>query len=242
MLRRILLGIVLACSLAGSMSCGGEAAGTPSFLAFVLINPGQIGQVNLLTGGPVGGPTALSASIRNLAVRPTDGQLFGIGTDLKLYSINILTGNCTAVSNVALAIDDSNGGMTFLPNSGTIRFISVNGSNYRISSTSGAVTNTDTTANVAVIGLAVRNTDGTFFAYTTSDNLTSTTDANAGFFGLVGSSGVNSSGLAGLAIANSIGQAFFVANEGLFSVSLSTGAITLMDPTPYMDIAVAIVP
>ncbi|MCC7229356.1 MAG: DUF4394 domain-containing protein [Fimbriimonadaceae bacterium] len=70
----------------------------------------------MFTGSIVGSNVTLSRSLLNLAVRPTDGVLYAIGTDLNLYTVDPITGPCVQISASPLANDGHNGGMTFEAN------------------------------------------------------------------------------------------------------------------------------
>jgi len=135
-MRKLLMILSVMAVMLTVWNCGGGGVTGPSLQAYVLHNPGLLGKVNLLNGSQVGSNVNLTGNIREIATRPTDGQLYGLGSDLKLYSINATTGACTAISASALAIDGYNGGFDF-EGASTIRFTSVNKHNYRINVSDG---------------------------------------------------------------------------------------------------------
>lgn len=224
-----------------SLGCGGSTSGdSAGRFAYVLVNPGQLRAINLFMGTPVSSAVTLSAgNIRDIAMRASDGQLFGLGSDLKLYSINPDSGSCTVISAAPLAIDGYNGGLTFQPSSSTLRFCSSGGNNYTIDASTGTLLSTDTATGLGIHGLAAQTSSGNYFAFSaSSDQVYKSTNIATGAFTTVGASGVDMSGDVGMAIDNQTGKAYVVGDEGLFLVNLSTGAFTMLSATSYDDIAV----
>lgn len=237
MKRSIFALVLFAVAMLGSWNCGGSTASISRF-AYVLNNPGQLARINLFTGSTIGSNVTLTGNLRNIAVRPTDGVLYALGTDLNLYTVDPISGTCVQVSASPLAIDGHNGGMTFESNSTVIRFVTVNSNNYRINSNDGTLISTQTDANDSIVGLALRTASGEFYAYTTSDTIVKSLNIDSGVFVSVGNSGVDLSGAAGMAFDPSTGNGYVVANEGLFGFNVGSGHLTQIDTVSRDDIAV----
>ena len=236
-MRKLLMILSVMAVMLTVWNCGGGGVTGPSLQAYVLHNPGLLGKVNLLNGSQVGSNVNLTGNIREIATRPTDGQLYGLGSDLKLYSINATTGACIAISASALAIDGYNGGFDF-EGASTIRFTSVNKHNYRINVSDGTLAGTDTDADIQVVGLAYNFENGDTFACTAgTDALYKSTNAAGGAYSLIGNFSVNLSGDVGFAFDPITGQGYVVANEGLYRVNVSNGSMVQLNNTSYDAIA-----
>ncbi|MBC8064958.1 MAG: DUF4394 domain-containing protein [Chlorobia bacterium] len=239
MRRLFALSVLLALALLASLNCGGSGADPLGKYAYVLSNPISIRKVHLSTGLQVGSTVALNGNLRNIAIHQGTGQMFGMGTDMNLYSVNVSTGTCTLISAAPMSLSSHNGGMTFLPNSNTLLFINQDSNRYRIDATTGAVTSTDLDTSIGIFGLARRYSDGWTFAYGAGDFVLSCADIDADptFFTL-GPPSVDLSGGAGMAIDQSDGKAYVVASEGLFRANLTNGALTPISFDGGDDIAV----
>jgi|GEM_PF-4977916 len=231
---------VAACAiLAVVFGCGGTDIASASRFAYVLVNANQLRTINLFTGNAITSTLNLSANIQDIAVRASDGKIFGIGSDMKLYQVSAVNGACTVVNATPLALDDTNGGMTFQPGTSVIRFISTNGHNYRIDSITGTLLGTDTTSATQVNGLAAYSVTGNFYAYNaSSDQVLVCTDPATGVFTVVGASGKDMSGNVGMAIDSNAGKGYVVGAEGLFVFDLANGTFSQISSTAFMDIAI----
>lgn len=222
-----------------SWNCGGSGGGEGEpRIGIVLSNPGSIRRINLATGDTLGNPIALTGNLRNIAFNATSGELFGIGTDLNLYSVNTVNGVCTQVSAGPMAISNYNGGFAYLPNTlNDFAFINQNNDAYIISSVDGTITQL-ADANIPAFGLAIA--DGTTYAFTQNDEIWSSINfpSSSGGFALVGAAGQDLSGGLGMAIDPESGDGFVVSAEGVFRLNLSTGVITSLDSTSGDDIAI----
>lgn len=238
-MRKWIVALTVLVAAVANWGCGGGTTLTSTNRqALVLVNPGVLARVNLFSGIEVGNHINLSTSIRDIAVRPTDGKLYGLGEDLKLYSINAASGTCTAVSANPMAVSNYNGGMTFLPGTDTIRFITVDSHNYRINSSNGTIIGTDPDTNHDAVGLGAKSSNTTYYIYSTDDKIYKTNAPQNGVFDLVANSSVDMSGSIGLAIDSQTSIGYIVANEGFYAFDLATGVLTQISPTVYMDIAV----
>ena len=188
-------------------------------------------------------------------VRPLNGQLYGLGSTSRIYTINLATGQATAVAGpIDPLIAGESFSFDFNPVVDRIRIMSDGGQNLRVNPDTGAVVAIDA-------GLAYAGGDPNFAtipgivacAYNNNDNIpeTSTTlfdiDAtrdilvrqdppNAGTLTTVGALGVDITDVAGFDISGASGIAYagLVVKDGnkkrlratLFTVNLATGATT----------------
>ena len=188
-------------------------------------------------------------------VRPLNGQLYGLGSTSRIYTINLATGQATAVAGpIDPLIAGESFSFDFNPVVDRIRIMSDGGQNLRVNPDTGAVVAIDA-------GLAYAGGDPNFAtipgivacAYNNNDNIpeTSTTlfdiDAtrdilvrqdppNAGTLNTVGALGVDITDVAGFDISGASGIAYagLVVKDGnkkrlratLFTVNLATGATT----------------
>ncbi len=165
--------------------------------------------------------------------RPATGQLFGLGSSNRIYTINTTTGAATAVAGpFTPALVGSDFGADFNPTVDRLRVVSDQDQNLRLNPATGAVAATDTNlsyasgdanfgANPNVVGSAYTNS----FAGSTSTSLygiDSNLDTlvlqgslngapvspNSGQLTTVGALGVNSNGLVGFDIQGSNNRAF----------------------------------
>ncbi|MBD3883071.1 DUF4394 domain-containing protein [Phormidium tenue FACHB-886] len=182
--------------------------------------------------------------------RPATGQLFGVGSTSRLYSINTQTGAATQVGTgqFAVPLNGTSFGIDFNPTVDRLRIVSNTGQNLRLNPDTGAVVD----ANPALEGVqadgnlngATTSIDATAYSNsfagattTTQYTLNATTDQlfiqnppNAGTQTLVGALGVDFSPNSGFDIvsANSTNTAFATSNSSLYSINLTTGAATLV--------------
>lgn len=238
-MKKLMLFLIAGAMLALAFGCGGSSGGNDSRLGYALLDSTHMRTINVLSGNAITSTLNLTASIADIAVRQSDGVLFGIGTDLKLYQISPIDGTCAVVNNTPLAIDGTSGGMTFQSGDAVIRFISATGSNYRIDPAAGTVTGTDTAFSIAVSGVAFYTATNTYYLYSaTTDHLYSSTDPSTGAVTDIGASGRDMTGNVGLSIDDNAGKGYVVGAEGVFQVNLLTGAFTQTSSTAFEDVAV----
>ncbi|MDF2776256.1 MAG: hypothetical protein K0S86_5757 [Geminicoccaceae bacterium] len=115
---------------------------------------------------------APNATLQGIDFRPATGQLYGLGSDSRLYTIELPTGVATAVSTVPFspALDGEAFGFDFNPTVDRIRVVSNTGQNLRLNPVTGAIAAVDgplayvaTDANSGtrprVVGAAYTNPD-----------------------------------------------------------------------------------
>ena len=190
-------------------------------------------------------------------LRPATGELYGLGSTSRIYSINWETGVATAIGSgpFAPALEGTSFSFDFNPTVDRIRIMSDTGQNLRAHPDTGAVVFIDGTlafeAGDANEGVTP---DVVAAAYTNSDNdpntgtalydIDSTLDAlllqvsaNGGVLNTVGSLGVNATDIAGFDISGPSGIAYaslVVKGKGgggksaIYTIDLGTGAATLL--------------
>ncbi|MBU6411997.1 MAG: DUF4394 domain-containing protein [Planctomycetes bacterium] len=197
--------------------------------------------------------SGLQAGERLLGIdfRPATGQLFGIGSDSRLYKVNVVTGVATQVGSgqFSTLLTANNYGFDFNPTVDRIRVVGSNGQNLRLNPITGGVAAVDgtivyaagdTNANVtpSVVGSAYTNNfNGA--SSTTLYNIDLATGAlvtqippNNGVLNTVGMLGAAFDVNTGFDISSQTGVAFASLNSGgltrLYTINLATGAATLV--------------
>lgn len=192
-------------------------------------------------------------SLRGIDFRPNNGQLFGLGSTNRLYSIDLSSGAATQVGQpFGVQLNGTSFGVDFNPSVDRIRVVSDAGQNLRLNPDTGAVVDAD----IATPGI---QTDGnlngatnsiTATAYTesfggatttrptrqfgintTTDQLFEQNPPNAGTQTLIGSLNVDFSPSNGFDIVtpqSGVNNAFALSNSSLYSINLTTGAATLV--------------
>jgi hypothetical protein len=180
--------------------------------------------------------------------RPANGQLYGLGSTSRLYTIDSTTGVATQVGAgpFAAVLSGTNFGFDFNPVVDRIRVVSDANQNLRLNPNTGTLAATDTVlayavgdANAAIdpnlVGIAYTNniagaTITTLYGIDSNlDILTIQNPPNNGTLNTVGSLGFDTSGSVGFDIATA-GTAFASLSVsglvGLFTINLATGAVT----------------
>ena len=166
---------------------------------------------------------AANESLLGIDVRPATGQLYGLGSTSRVYTINPSTGAATAVGTTAFtpALSGSSFGFDFNPTVDRIRVVSNTGQNLRLNPVTGTVAATD-----LLLAFAVNDANAgarpsvSAAAYTNPDNdpatgtilyaidrqlgvLTTQNPPNDGTLNTVGSLGLKFNDLTGFDIAPS---------------------------------------
>ncbi len=194
-------------------------------------------------------------AIMGIDFRPATGQLYGLGSSSRLYTIDTITGGATPVGVVpfVIPVKGKAAGIDFNPTVDRVRIVTNTGQNLRIHPVTGVIVGFDTNLAFAVADL----NNGiqplvAAAAYTNPDNdpATGTTlydlDArrnilaiqnppNSGTLNTVGSVGINIKVLNGFDIASSgIAYAAIKSDStdgqcgvsGLYTINLATGSAT----------------
>lgn len=182
--------------------------------------------------------------------RPNTGELFGLGSSNRLYTIDVTTGSATQVGTGTFAVPliGTNFGFDFNPTVDRIRVVSDAGQNLRLNPDTGAVVDSaplidgiqpDGDLNGAtrsIVGTAYTN-NFTGATATTQYGIDAETDQlfiqvppNAGTQTLVGALGFDFSANTGLDIVtqNGVNTAFAVSDSSLYSIDLTTGGASFI--------------
>ncbi|MDQ3474630.1 MAG: DUF4394 domain-containing protein, partial [Acidobacteriota bacterium] len=180
-------------------------------------------------------PTTASASINT-------GQLFGLGSNSSLYTINPFTGVATLVGPLGVALSGTNFGFDFNPTIDRIRVVSDTGQNLSVNPNDGVAT-VQTPLNPGAPSVTASGYTNNFAGATTTslneidtntDTLNTQNPAPSGTLTLVGPLGVNASGVNGFDISpvnNTALAALQVGGSttsGLYQINLATGAATFI--------------
>lgn len=187
--------------------------------------------------------------------RPNGGELYGLGSTSRIYTINWETGQATQVGTGQLTtlLNGTHFGFDFNPVVDRIRVVSNTGQNLRLNPIDGSVTSVDASTAYAggdpnfaavpdVVASAYTNNIAgalttTLYNLDANLNILSTQNPpNNGTLNTVGPLGVDAQEVAGFDIASSDGTAFaaFVVKQGkrkkfratLYTINLATGAAT----------------
>jgi hypothetical protein len=202
---------------------------------FVAFNPStpQTQVVKPLTGLQSG------ERLVGLDMRPLNGQLYGLGSTNRLYTLNLASGAATVVgTGTPLALTGTNVGFDFNPTVDRIRIVSDAGVNLRVNPADGlavvdGVLNPGTpsiTAAAYTNNFAGATTTALYDIDSNTDMLYRQDPPNAGTLVAVGALGVNTTGVNGFDIGGTSGTGFAVLTVGttasVYTLNLTTGAAT----------------
>jgi uncharacterized protein DUF4394 len=214
-------------------------------LRFDESTPGVIQAQSTITGLQSG------ESVLGIDFRPATGQLYGIGSTSRVYTINPVTAVATEIGSGPFtpALSGSEFGVDFNPTVDRIRVVSDSGQNLRLHPDTGAVVATDTALNYAsgdpnfgavpnVVGAAYTNnfagaTTTTLFDIDSAlDILATQNPPNNGTLNTVGSLGVDATDFVGLDVfTDGTGDRAFAAINSpaqmvssLYAINLTSGA------------------
>ncbi len=250
--------LILAFAMVAAATGFGQIVGTNSpsnFLVFGVTTSNDLVRFNSSRPGTILSSTAITGlqggeNLIGIDFRPATGQLFGLGSNSRIYVINTFTGVATFVGTLTTPLLGSNFGFDFNPVPDRIRITSDAEQNLRANPNDGtnvvdgtlayAVGDPNFGANPNVVASGYTNS----FAGTTSttlynidsnlDILVSQNPPNNGTLNTIGSLGVNSSGVVGLDITPGNNTAFAAiqtegsSSSGLYFINLSTGAASLI--------------
>jgi hypothetical protein len=212
---------------------------TNQLVRFTSTAPGTVTTIGTISGLQAG------ENILGIDFRPSNGQLYGLGSTSRLYIINTTTGAATQVGTgtFTTALSGTNFGFDFNPVPDAIRIVSDTGQNLRVNPTTAAVTvdgainpgtpqvtaagYTNNFAGAVNTMLFVIDTSGT------TDRLAIQNPPNNGTLVTVGPLGIDASGVNGFDISATDNRAFAALQPGvgvafstLYSINLQTGAAT----------------
>jgi hypothetical protein len=196
--------------------------------------PGTVTTVGTITG--------LQAGENVLAIdfRPANGQLYGLGSSSRLYTISTVNAAGTAVGTAgAFTLTGTDFGFDFNPTVDRLRVVGNTGQNLRLNPDTGAIAATDTPLNPGTPSVSAAAYTNNFSGATTTtlyvidsgtDILYIQNPPNNGTLVAVGALGVDTTGVNGFDIATIGGTAFASLNVGgtsrLYTINLTTGAAT----------------
>lgn len=219
---------------------------TNNLIRFNSSRPGTILSTTAITGLQGG------ENVLGIDFRPATGQLFGLGSNSRVYRIDPATGVATFVGMLTTALSGTNFGFDFNPVPDRIRITSDSDQNLRANPTDGTNVVDGTLAYASGDANAGQNPNIVGSGYTNSFAGTATTTLygidsnlniltiqnppNNGTLNTVGSLGVDTTGEAGFDIStgNNTALAAFQSaggtNSGLYSINLSTGSASVIGP------------
>lgn len=221
---------------------------------------GNLVRFDSATPGTISGSVPISGlqsgeTLAGIDFRPATGQLYGLGSGSRLYTINPVTGAATQVgSNGAFTLSGTSFGFDFNPTVDRIRVTSDADQNIRLNPITGGLAATDTSlayavgdanaaANPNLVGSAYTNnnapsTTTTLYGIDSAiDILVTQNPPNNGTLNSTGPLGVNTTGTVGFDIFNDAGggNTGFAslapgagATSSFYTINLSTGAATLV--------------
>jgi hypothetical protein len=235
-----------------------EIAGVPGYLAFGLTATNNLIRFNTARPNTIISTTAVTGlqageNLLGIDFRPATGQLFGLGSTSRLYSINTQTGATTVVGTMlTTTLSGTDFGFDFNPVPDRIRIVNDADQNLRANPNDGtnlvdgvlayATGDANAGQNPTVTGAAYINSFGgatTTTLYDIDSNLdilATQNPPNNGTLNTVGSLGVNTTSQVGFDIAtgsNTAFAAFQISGETsskLFAVNLTTGAASIVGP------------
>ncbi|WP_239692005.1 DUF4394 domain-containing protein [Hymenobacter coccineus] len=174
--------------------------------------------------------------IVGLDMRPLNGQLYGLGSTNRLYTINLSSGAAAAVGTGTLPLTGTSFGFDFNPTVDRIRIVSDTGVNLRVNPADG-VAIVDGTLNPGTPSVTAAAYTNSFAGATSTvlyaidsnaDQLYRQDPPNAGTLVALGPLGVNTTGVNGFDIGGTSGTGFAVLTVGttasMYTINLTTGA------------------
>lgn len=242
-MKKLLLGMLAAATMTGAAHAATVFAvdENNNLVTFASVNPGTLNSSVKITG--------TTATFLALDFRDSNGQLYGLGDDLRLYTINTNTAVATAVGG-PLAITGSNFGFDFNTAIDALRIVSNNDSNYVVNPNTGVLTLTATPVafgagdvnagmDATVTGNAYVHGTATQYAIDTTTDFLVTQANNAGTLTSVGSLGV----AVGPRTAFDIdfdGTGYVMDANRFYTVNLRTGQATLVGTSQRALFGIAI--
>lgn len=211
---------------------------TNTLVRFDSANPGVYTSSIAITG--------TTSSFQGLDFRSSNGLLYGLGSDRRLYTINTSTGFASAVSATQLDLGDGTlFGFDFNPVADALRIVTENNGNFRVNPNTGLLIARDT--DVAYPG-STQDPDIVANAYLSGSTTQYAIDAaadtlviqanNAGTLTTVGALGRNVGGRTSFDIVGS--DNFVYSGSTLYRVDLGTGALTTVGNTSSVLYGIAI--
>jgi hypothetical protein len=207
---------------------------TNQLVRFNSATPGTLVTVGAITGLQGG------ESVVGIDFRPATGELFAVGSNSRLYTINKTTAAATFVAAISTALSGTEFGVDFNPTVDRLRIVSNTGQNLRVNPLNGAAI-VDGVINPGTPNVTAAAYTNSFFGATTTtlydidttnDTLYTQAPPNNGTLVVVGALGTDIGSANGFDISSIDGTAFLVAtpnlgiNPTLYTVNLGNGAAT----------------
>jgi hypothetical protein len=223
--------------------------GTNTLIRFKSNGPGTVTVVGPITGLQGG------ENVVGIDFRPATGQLYALGSNSRLYTIDKATAAATFVAALSVALSGAEFGVDFNPIVDRLRIVSDTGQNLRVNPTNGAaiVDGALNSGTPNVTAAAYGNnyngaaTTTLFVIDSTTDTLYSQNPPNNGTLVPIGPLGINAGAVNGFDFtsANSTTFASLTVGgvTGLYNVSISSGAVTSLGvigpgTVPYRGLAI----
>lgn len=183
----------------------------------------------------------MSETLLGIDFRPLNGQLYGLGSSSRLYTINLSSGVATAVGmgSFSTLLDGTEFGFDFNPLVDKIRVVSNTGQNLRLNPADGTLAAVDGTLNPGTPSISsaayANNFAGTaatslFVVDHTTDRLYLQNPPNAGTLVEVGALGIDVGNMNGFDIGSTSAKGYLIATVGsdtkIYTVNTTTGALT----------------
>jgi len=202
---------------------------------------------NFVTFNPASPQTQVTKAITNLQtgerivgldMRPANGQLYGLGSTNRLYTINMSSGAAAVVGTVLLPLTGAEFGFDFNPTVDRIRIVSNTGVNLRVNPIDGVAAvdgllnpgTPSVTAAAYTNNFAGATATVLFDIDSNTDQLYRQDPPNNGTLVAVGALGVNVTGVNGFDIGGTSGTGFAVLTVGstasVYTINLTSGAAT----------------
>ncbi len=233
----------------------------PDIVFYGLTQDNKIFKYNAKTAEASSGSISVSGlpsgeRILSIDFRPATGQLYGLGSSSRLYTINLNSGNATAVNTVQFtpAINGALANIDFNPTVDRIRLVTNTGQNLRLNPETGLVAATDLAINggstPVITSIAYTNsvagasTTDLYDIDLTSGKLYKQTPPNDGALMEVGSLNVKFNGKGGFDINpdNSTALATFTVSgvDKLYTINLTNGSTTYLADLSVQLVDIAI--
>ncbi len=242
---------------AGITDIAVEIGSTANFTVFGVTTANNLVRFNSSRPNAILSTTAITGlqageNVLGIDFRPATGQLYALGSNSRLYTVNTATGAATFVAVYSTPINGTNFGFDFNPTVDRIRTVSDADQNLRTNPADGVTivdgplsypaTDPNFGQNPNVVAAAYTNSFGgatstqLFDIDSNLDILVNQNPANSGSLATIGSLGVDVTGEAGFDIApgnNSALAAFQLAGSSgstLYTINLSTGLASVIGP------------
>jgi hypothetical protein len=235
-----------------------------TLFTFDSASPGTIGGIRPVTGLQGG------ESLIGIDIRPETGGLYGLGSSLRLYTLDPATGaaNPANLSPFGSSTIGLNYGLDFNPVPDAVRVVNTAAQNFRVSPSGSLLANDGTLAygvgdqnfgldpKIAGVAYSNNNPDATTTALSgidsRTDSLVVISPPNAGVISTKGLLGVNTTEQVGFDISGFTGIAYASltrpgeSRSGLYRIDLNTGAASAVGnigfSSPVDGLTVVVVP